>query len=141
MEDAGRLSGGLEGFRGEQLAGALSAKARFRSITWRIPMKFRPLHDRIVVKRVTADEKTAGGIIIPDTAQEKPSQGEVIAVGPGGRDEAGKLIPIDIKVGDRVLFGKWSGTEVKIDGQDLLIMKESDIMGVIEEPAAKKKAA
>jgi chaperonin GroES len=104
-------------------------------------MKFRPLHDRIVVKRVTADEKTAGGIIIPDTAQEKPSQGEVIVVGPGGRDEAGKLIPIDIKVGDRVLFGKWSGTEVKIDGQDLLIMKESDIMGVIEEPAAKKKAA
>jgi chaperonin GroES len=105
------------------------------------PMKFRPLHDRIVVKRVTADEKTAGGIIIPDTAQEKPSQGEVTAVGPGGRDESGKLIPIDIKVGDRVLFGKWSGTEVKIDGQDLLIMKESDIMGVIEEPAAKKKAA
>ncbi|AMN41710.1 co-chaperone GroES [Rhodoplanes sp. Z2-YC6860] len=104
-------------------------------------MKFRPLHDRVVVKRVTADEKTAGGIIIPDTAQEKPSQGEVIAVGPGGRDEAGKLIPIDIKVGDRVLFGKWSGTEVKIDGQDLLIMKESDIMGVIDEPAAKKKAA
>ena len=104
-------------------------------------MKFRPLHDRVVVKRVTADEKTAGGIIIPDTAQEKPSQGEVIAVGPGGRDEAGKLIPIDIKVGDRVLFGKWSGNEVKIDGQDLLIMKESDIMGVIDEPAAKKKAA
>ena len=104
-------------------------------------MKFRPLHHRVVVKRVTADEKTAGGIIIPDTAQEKPSQGEVIAVGPGGRDEAGKLIPIDIKVGDRVLFGKWSGTEVKIDGQDLLIMKESDIMGVIDEPQAKKKAA
>ena len=104
-------------------------------------MKFRPLHDRVVVKRVTADEKTAGGIIIPDTAQEKPSQGEVVAVGPGGRDEAGKLIPIDIKVGDRVLFGKWSGTEVKIDGQDLLIMKESDIMGVIDEPASKKKAA
>ena len=94
-------------------------------------MKFRPLHDRVVVKRVTADEKTAGGIIIPDTAQEKPSQGEVLAVGPGGRDEAGKLIPIDIKVGDRVLFGKWSGTEVKIDGQDLLNMKESDVMGVI----------
>ena len=104
-------------------------------------MKFRPLHDRIVVKRVTADEKTAGGIIIPDTAQEKPSQGEVIAVGPGGRDEAGKLIPIDVKVGDRVLFGKWSGTEVKIDGQDLLIMKESDIMGVLDAPASKKKAA
>ena len=104
-------------------------------------MKFRPLHYRVVVKRVTADEKTAGGIIIPDTAQEKPSQGEVVAVGPGGRDEAGKLIPIDIKVGDRVLFGKWSGTEVKIDGQDLLIMKESDVMGIVEETVAKKKAA
>jgi chaperonin GroES len=104
-------------------------------------MKFRPLHDRVVVKRVTADEKTAGGIIIPDTAQEKPSQGEVIAVGPGGRDESGKLIPIDVHVGDTVLFGKWSGTEVKIDGQDLLIMKESDIMGVIEQTASKKKAA
>jgi chaperonin GroES len=105
------------------------------------PMKFRPLHDRVVVKRIDAEAKSAGGIIIPDTAQEKPSQGEVVAVGPGGRDEAGKLIPIDIKVGDRVLFGKWSGTEVKIDGQDLLIMKESDIMGVIDEPLAKKKAA
>src|SRR5712672_4414434 len=105
-------------------------------------MKFRPLHDRIVVKRVTADEKTAGGIIIPDTAQEKPSQGEIIAVGPGGRDEAGKLIPIDLQVGDRVLFGKWSGNEVKIDGQELLIMKESDIMGVCPDiHAAKKKAA
>ncbi len=104
-------------------------------------MKFRPLHYRVVVTRDPADDKTAGGIIIPDTAQEKPSQGEVVAVGPGGRDEAGKLIPIDIKVGDRVLFGKWSGTEVKIDGQDLLIMKESDIMGVIDEPVAKKKAA
>ena len=95
-------------------------------------MKFRPLHDRVVVKRIDAEEKTAGGIIIPDTAKEKPSQGEIIAVGPGGRDESGKLIPIDLKVGDIVLFGKWSGTEVKIDGQDLLIMKESDIMGVIE---------
>ena len=104
-------------------------------------MQFRPLHDRIVVKRIEAEEKTAGGIIIPDTAKEKPSQGEVIAVGPGGRDEAGKLIPIDIQVGDRVLFGKWSGTEVKIDGEDLLIMKESDIFGVIEEGVAKKKAA
>jgi chaperonin GroES len=104
-------------------------------------MKFRPLHDRVVVKRIAADEKTSGGIIIPDTAQEKPSQGEVTAVGPGGRDEAGKLIPIDIKVGDRVLFGKWSGTEVKIDGQELLIMKESDIMGVLDEPAAAKKKA
>ena len=105
-------------------------------------MKFRPLHDRIVVKRIDAEEKSAGGIIIPDTAKEKPSQGEIIAVGPGGRDESGKLIPIDLKVGDTVLFGKWSGTEVKIDGQELLIMKESDIMGVIEGGrAAKKKAA
>jgi chaperonin GroES len=93
--------------------------------------RFRPLHDRVVVKRVIADQKTSGGIIIPDTAQEKPSEGEILAVGPGGRDEAGKLIPIDLKVGDKVLFGKWSGTEVKIDGEDLLIMKESDIMGVI----------
>jgi chaperonin GroES len=104
-------------------------------------MKFRPLHDRVVVRRIDAEEKSAGGIIIPDTAKEKPSQGEVIAVGPGGRDEAGKLIPIDVKVSERVLFGKWSGTEVKIDGQELLIMKESDIMGVIDEPVAKKKAA
>ena len=92
---------------------------------------FRPLHDRVVVRRIEADNKSAGGIIIPDTAKEKPSQGEVIAVGPGGRDEAGKLIPIDVKVGDIVLFGKWSGTEVKIDGQELLIMKESDVMGVL----------
>jgi chaperonin GroES len=104
-------------------------------------MKFRPLHDRVVVKRLDAEEKSKGGIIIPDTAKEKPSQGEIIAVGPGGRDENGKLIPIDVKIGDRVLFGKWSGTEVVLDGQDLLIMKESDIMGVIDEPAAKKKAA
>ena len=104
-------------------------------------MKFRPLHDRVVVERIDAEAKSAGGIIIPDTAQEKPSQGIVIAVGPGGRDEAGKLIPIDLKAGDRVLFGKWSGTEVKIDSVDYLIMKESDIMGVIDEPAAKKKAA
>ena len=94
-------------------------------------MAFRPLHDRVVVKRLEGEEKTKGGIIIPDTAQEKPSQGEVIAVGPGGRDESGKLIPIDLKTGDKVLFGKWSGTEVKLDGEDLLIMKESDIMGVI----------
>jgi chaperonin GroES len=107
----------------------------------RTAMKFRPLHDRVVVKRIDAEEKTAGGIIIPDTAKEKPSQGEVIAVGPGGRDESGKLVPIDVKVGDVVLFGKWSGTEVKIDGQDLLIMKESDVMGIIEGGAAKKKAA
>ena len=104
--------------------------------------KFRPLHDRVVVRRIDAEEKTKGGIIIPDTAKEKPQEGEVVAVGPGARDEAGKLIPIDLKPGDRVLFGKWSGTEVKIDGQDLLIMKESDIMGVIEGgSAAKKKAA
>jgi chaperonin GroES len=93
--------------------------------------KFRPLHDRVVVKRIEADLKTKGGIIIPDSAQEKPSQGEIVGVGPGGRDEAGKLIPLDLKLGDRVLFGKWSGTEVKLDGEDLLIMKESDIMGVI----------
>ena len=104
-------------------------------------MKFRPLHDRVVVERITADQKTAGGIIIPDTAKEKPTEGEVIAVGPGGRDESGKLIPIDLKKGDRVLFGKWSGTEVKIDGVEYLIMKESDIMGVLDASAAKKKAA
>ena len=94
-------------------------------------LKFRPLHDRVVVKRINAENKSAGGIIIPDTAQEKPSQGEIIAVGPGGRDENGKLIPIDLKVGNTVLFGKWSGTEVKLDGEELLIMKESDIMGVV----------
>ncbi|MEP9355360.1 co-chaperone GroES [Xanthobacter sp. KR7-65] len=94
-------------------------------------MTFRPLHDRVVVKRIEAEQKTAGGIIIPDTAKEKPQEGEVIAVGPGARDEAGKLVPLDVKSGDKVLFGKWSGTEVKIDGQDLLIMKESDILGVI----------
>ncbi|MGC1690604.1 MAG: co-chaperone GroES [Pseudolabrys sp.] len=104
-------------------------------------MKFRPLHDRVVVERIDADAKSAGGILIPDSAQEKPSQGEIVAVGPGGRDEAGKLIPIDLKKGDRVLFGKWSGTEVKIDGQDLLIVKESDVMGVLQETVAKKKAA
>jgi chaperonin GroES len=104
-------------------------------------MKFRPLHDRVVVKRIDAEEKSSGGIIIPDSAKEKPSQGEVIAVGPGGRDEAGKLVPLDVQVGNRVLFGKWSGTEVKIDGVEYLIMKESDIMGVLEETQAKKKAA
>ena len=104
-------------------------------------MKFRPLHDRVVVKRIEAEENSAGGIIIPDTAKEKPQHGEVIAVGPGGRDEIGKLIPIDLRVGDRVLFGKWSGTEVKLDGEEYLIMKESDVMGVLEGTAAKKKAA
>ena len=103
-------------------------------------MKFRPLHDRVVLERIDAEEKTAGGIIIPDTAKEKPQQGKVVAVGPGGRDEAGKLIPIDVKIGDRVLFGKWSGTEVKIDNTELLIMKESDIMGVVIEVAQKKAA-
>ena len=104
-------------------------------------MKFRPLQDRILLKRIEAEAKSAGGIIIPDTVKEKPSQGEVVAVGPGGRDEAGKLIPIDIRAGDRVLFGKWSGTEVKIDDHDYLIMKESDIMGVLVETEARKKAA
>ena len=104
-------------------------------------MKFRPLHDRVVVKRIDAEEKSAGGIIIPDSAREKPSQGEIIAVGPGGRDEAGKLVPLDVQVGNRVLFGKWSGTEVKLDGVEYLIMKESDIMGVIEGKSAKKAAA
>ncbi len=104
-------------------------------------MKFRPLHDRVVVRRLDAEEKTAGGIIIPDTAKEKPMQGEVVAVGPGARDDDGKLIPLDVKAGDRVLFGKWSGTEVKIEGEELLIMKESDIMGILEDSAdAKKKS-
>ena len=104
-------------------------------------MKFRPLHDRVVVRRVEEDTKTAGGIIIPDTAKEKPIQGEVVAVGPGSRDDAGKVNPLDVKPGDRVLFGKWSGTEVKIDGEDLVIMKESDIFGVIEGKASVKAAA
>ena len=104
-------------------------------------MKFRPLHDRIVVKRIDAEQKSAGGIIIPDTAKEKPQEGEVIAVGPGARNERGELVAVDLKPGDRVLFGKWSGTEVKLDGQELLIMKESDVMGVIEPVAEVKKAA
>jgi chaperonin GroES len=106
-------------------------------------MKFRPLHDRVVIERIDPEAKTAGGIIIPDTAQEKPQQGKVVAIGPGGRDESGRLVPIDVKVGDRILFGKWSGTEVKIDGVEYLIVKESDIMGVLieAEAMAKKKAA
>jgi len=104
-------------------------------------MKFRPLHDRVVVERIDPEARTAGGIIIPDTAMEKPQQGKVVGVGPGGRDESGKLIPVDVRVGDRVLFGKWSGTEVMIDGVEYLIMKESYIMGVLDEPIAKKKAA
>jgi chaperonin GroES len=104
-------------------------------------MHFRPLHDRVVVRRIDADEKTAGGIIIPDTAKEKPQEGEVVAVGPGARNERGELSPLELKAGDHVLFGKWSGTEVKIDGEDLLIMKESDILGVVEQSARLKKAA
>jgi chaperonin GroES len=104
-------------------------------------MKFRPLHDRVVVRRVEEDTKTSGGIIIPDTAKEKPMQGEIVAVGPGARDETGKVVPLDVKPGDRVLFGKWSGTEVKIDGQDLLIMKESDILGVLEGKGSVRAAA
>ncbi|WP_046864090.1 co-chaperone GroES [Microvirga massiliensis] len=104
-------------------------------------MKFRPLHDRLLVRRIEPEEKTRGGIIIPDTAQEKPQQGEVIAVGPGARDETGKIQPLDVKPGDRVLFGKWSGTEVRVDGEDLLIMKESDIMGILEQDAAVRSAA
>ena len=104
-------------------------------------LKFRPLHDRVVVKRIDAEEKSKGGIIIPDTAKEKPQEGEVIAVGPGSRDESGKLMPLDVKAGDAVLFGKWSGTEIKLDGVEYLIMKESDIMGIVEGSAALKKAA
>jgi|SRR4051794_14883817 chaperonin GroES len=104
-------------------------------------MQFRPLHDRVVVRRLEAEEKTAGGIIIPDTAQEKPQEGEIVAVGPGARDESGKLVPPDVKAGERVLFGKWSGTEVKLDGEELLIMKESDIMGVVEGKATPRRQA
>jgi chaperonin GroES len=104
-------------------------------------MKFRPLHDRVVLRRLNAEEKTAGGIIIPDTAKEKPQEGEVVAVGPGARNEQGQLVALDVKAGDRILFGKWSGTEVKLDGEELLIMKESDIMGIIESTTAAKKAA
>ena len=104
-------------------------------------MNFRPLHDRVVVRRIEAEEKTKGGIIIPDTAKEKPQEGEVIAVGPGARDETGRVTPLDVKAGDRVLFGKWSGTEVRIDGQDLLIMKESDVMGIVEQTSSRKKKA
>jgi chaperonin GroES len=104
-------------------------------------MKFRPLHDRVLVRRIEADERTKGGIIIPDTAKEKPQEGEIVAAGPGARDDSGKLVPLDVKAGDRILFGKWSGTEVKIDGEDLIIMKESDILGVVEAPASMQKKA
>src|SRR5690242_21373096 len=141
MEGTDRLTAVLKGGRGATCPMPFRQKRLSDQRCMEDTMKFRPLHDRVVVKRIDAETKSAGGIIIPDTAQEKPSQGEVVAVGPGGRDEAGKLIPIDIKVGDRVLFGKWSGTEVKIDGQDYLIIKESDIMGVLDESVAKKKAA
>src|SRR5262249_1004913 len=118
-----------------------SQKSKTTELLRRTAMKFRPLHDRVVIKRIEAEEKTSGGIIIPDTAKEKPQEGEVIAVGPGGRDESGKLIPIDVKVGDRVLFGKWSGTEVKLDGVEYMIMKESDLMGVLVEAGGSRKAA
>ena len=104
-------------------------------------MKFRPLHDRVVVRRLEAEEKSKGGIIIPDTVKEKPQEGEIVAAGPGARDESGKLIPLDVKAGDRILFGKWSGTEVKIDGQEFLIMKESDLLGIIPGKVAERKAA
>ena len=104
-------------------------------------MKFRPLHDRVVIRRIEGEDKTKGGILIPDTVKEKPQEGEIVAVGPGARDESGKLVPLEVSAGDRVLFGKWSGSEVKIDGEDLLIMKESDILGVIESATAAKKAA
>ena len=104
-------------------------------------MKFRPLHDRVLVRRIEAEEKTAGGIIIPDTAKEKPMEGEVVAVGPGARNEKGELFPLDVKAGDRILFGKWSGSEVRMDGKDLLIMKESDIMGIVDTAKAGRKAA
>src|SRR5271166_4532013 len=116
-------------------------QAPFKTIQGAIRMKFRPLHDRVVVRRLEAEEKTAGGIIIPDTAKEKPMEGEIVAVGPGARDENGKLQELDVKAGDRILFGKWSGTEVKLDGEELLIMKESDIMGVLTDTAAGKKKA
>src|SRR3978361_2079542 len=128
------------------MAGAAQSRAanaghKRKTTSGEIRMKFRPLHDRVVVRRLTAEEKTAGGIIIPDTAKEKPMEGEVIAVGPGARNEAGQLVTLDVKAGDKILFGKWSGTEVKLDGEELLIMKESDIMGIITGTAATKKKA
>jgi chaperonin GroES len=146
--------GNRQKFRTDLLNGTRSNLTRFlagvgsrRSVQQKFDLKkehvmhFRPLHDRVVVRRIDADEKTAGGIIIPDTAKEKPQEGEVVAVGPGGRNEKGELVPLELKAGDRVLFGKWSGTEVKIDGEDLLIMKESDILGVVEQSGRLKKAA
>jgi chaperonin GroES len=127
--------------RSGQYRAAPPESASHQSKHWSILMKFRPLHDRVVVERIDAEAKSAGGIIIPDTAKEKPSEGEIISIGPGGRDEAGKITPIDLKVGDRVLFGKWSGTEVTIERVEYLIMKESDILGVIEQTQARKQAA
>ena len=129
----------LSAYHNNDFYSTLRARADEESMA---KLKFRPLHDRVVVKRIDAEEKTAGGIIIPDTAKEKPSQGEIVAVGPGGRDENGKIIQMELKAGDRVLFGKWSGTEVKLDGEELLIMKESDIMGIVEgKPVAGRRAA
>jgi chaperonin GroES len=124
-----------------KLSGQVDQPSRWHQVSHN-PMKFRPLHDRVVIRRVSAEEKTAGGIIIPDTAQEKPMEGAVVAVGPGARNEQGQIVALELKPGDRILFGKWSGTEVKLDGEELLIMNESDIMGVIEgAPGSKKKAA
>src|SRR3954451_16370805 len=122
-------------------AGTRLRPARVARIARGSLMKFRPLHDRVVVRRIDAEEKTKGGIIIPDTAKEKPQEGEIVAAGPGARDESGKLVPLDVKAGDRILFGKWSGTEVRIDGEDLLIMKEADVMGVVEGVVALKRKA
>src|SRR6202167_4611543 len=128
---------------GPDAAAAVPTQSHWLSLTHgAIRMKFRPLHDRVVIRRLNAEEKSAGGIIIPDTAQEKPMEGEVVAAGPGARNEQGQVVALEVKAGDRILFGKWSGTEVKLDGEELLIMKESDIMGIIEgSPAVKKKAA
>ena len=127
--------------RPEPNARGISPEAGIAGQTGSETMKFRPLHDRVVIRRIEGEDKTKGGIIIPDTVKEKPQEGEVIAAGPGARDENGKLVPLDLKAGDRVLFGKWSGTEVKIDGEELMIMKESDIMGILEGKKAGKKAA
>src|SRR5258705_13501942 len=131
----------LPGTRVGGVPKTLSPARQFEPTEETLPMAFRPLQDRVLIRRIEQDEKTAGGIIIPDTAKEKPMEGEVVAVGPGARGEDGTLHPLDVKPGDRVLFGKWSGTEIKLDGEDLIIMKESDIMGVLEHAVAKKKAA
>jgi chaperonin GroES len=140
------LAGPLEGRFFSSISFAPGGRFRTRilniaDLTRRMCMRFRPLHDRVLVRRIDAEEKTAGGIIIPDTAKEKPQEGEIVAAGPGARNEQGQLVPIDVKPGDRVLFGKWSGTEVKFEGQDYLIMKESDLLGVVEKAGSLKKAA